>query len=370
MVGSWEVNVSIDGMPEKVATAVSELDSMAGAEYTPIAYLGSQVVNGTNHAVLAEQTIVCGKDVKNVVLLIFHETKEGVTLANIERIVEGGAEFGGVQINVEKGDEINKTAQQLLDEAFGGFCGTVVEPIALLGTQIVRGTNYIFVCEVHPAIFAEDDKRSKVKLITLNDMGSEPTSVDILSPGIENNAIAAARGMLKLQSPWVLFYKEVCALFARDPEVKVLFNNEEPELKIQVKGNDEKAACIARFFPKEKAFGNIVLTCSVVGDNGQPVPDVDLPDSIAIQKVFEGNGALSFIKEIQTPFQYTITYVVFVKEVVQYYSDNMYDLYGATSTVYENLARDIFEQPFRNENYCSFCTDAEISLGCPLGEWP
>lgn len=370
MVGSWEVNVSIDGMPEKVATAVSELDSMAGAEYTPIAYLGSQVVNGTNHAVLAEQTIVCGKDVKNIVLLIFHETKEGVTLANIERIVEDGAEFGGVQINVEKGDEINKTAQQLLDEAFGGFCGTVVESIALLGTQIVRGTNYIFVCEVHPAIFEKDDKRSKVKLITLNDMGSEPTSVDILSSGIENNAVAAARGMLKLQSPWVLFYKEVCALFARDPEVKVLFNNDEPELKIQVKGNDEKAACIARFFPKEKVFGNIVLNCSVVGDNGQPVPDVDLPDSIAIQKVFEDNGALSFIKEVQTPFQYSITYVVFVKEVVQYYSDNMYDLYGATSTVYENLARDIFEQPFRGENYCSFCTDAEISLGCPLGEWP
>ena len=56
MLGSWEVNVVTGGMPQKVATAFGELaGSLVGAEYTPIAYLGSQQVNGVNHAVLAEQ---------------------------------------------------------------------------------------------------------------------------------------------------------------------------------------------------------------------------------------------------------------------------------------------------------------------------
>lgn len=53
MVGEWKVEVNVGGMPQKVATAMGEIN-MLGAEYEPIAYLGSQVVNGVNHAVLAE----------------------------------------------------------------------------------------------------------------------------------------------------------------------------------------------------------------------------------------------------------------------------------------------------------------------------
>ena len=50
MVGNWEINVNVNGMPQKVASAVSKLNTtLMGAEYDPIAYLGSQVVNGTNH---------------------------------------------------------------------------------------------------------------------------------------------------------------------------------------------------------------------------------------------------------------------------------------------------------------------------------
>ena len=367
MVGEWNVNVSIGSMPEKVATAFAELSNLAGAEYEPIAYLGSQLVNGTNHAVLAKQILVCGKDVENVVLVIFHETKEGVTVSNIERVVESGAEFGGVTVNVEVAGEINKTAQELFDNAFAGFVGSKVTPIALLGTQITRGTDYIFACELS-ALYPESV--SKVSLVTVNDLDNSISFADLLKSNVENEAVLNARSSLRIQSPWVLFYKKVYTLFAKDPQVKVLFNVEEPELKIQVKGNDEKAACIARFFPKAMNFGNVVLACSVVGDNGQPVPDVNLDDHTAITKVFEGNGALSFIKDVKTPFGYSIIYVVFVKEVVQYYSDNMFDLYGATSTIYEDLARDVFEQPLQNEDFCSFCTDAEISLGTPLGEWP
>jgi hypothetical protein len=79
-------------MPEKIATAVGDL-KIVGAEYTPIAYLGSQVVNGINHAVLAEQLVVAGKDTKNVVVIMFNERPEGVTLVGIERVLESGGEL-------------------------------------------------------------------------------------------------------------------------------------------------------------------------------------------------------------------------------------------------------------------------------------
>jgi hypothetical protein len=50
--GSWEINPIVDAMPQKVATAFSELaETLVGASYEPIAYLGSQTVNGINHAV-------------------------------------------------------------------------------------------------------------------------------------------------------------------------------------------------------------------------------------------------------------------------------------------------------------------------------
>ncbi len=368
MLGSWTINVSVGSMPEKIATAVGELDNMIGAEYTPIAYLGSQLVHGTNHAVLAEQTIVCGKDVKNVVLLIFHETKEGVTLSNIERVVEGGNGMGSTNIKVETGDAINVDAQKIFDSAFDGFVGQRVVPFALLGTQVVRGIDYIFACECTPVI---PDAEKKVCIVTVNDLDNHISFVDLMKSNVETNALASVKGALKLQSPWVLFYKEVFAFFAKDPQIKVLFNDEEPELKIQVKGNDEKAACLARFFPTQKAFGNVILNCSVVGDDGQPVPDVNLDNKTAIMKMFEGNDAVSFIKDVPTPFQYSILYIVFAKEVVQYYSDDMYDLYGCTSTLYEDIARDIFQNAMDiSSDFCSFCTDAEVSLGTPLGEWP
>lgn len=367
MVGQWEINVSIGSMPEKVATAFAAL-AFTGAEYTPIAYLGSQVVNGINHAVLAEQLLITGKDTKNVVLMIFTERDGVIGLTNIERVVESGVQPGGTVVSIEPAGNINKTAQELFDNVFSCFVGSNVTPIALLGTQLVHGTDYIFAAEVTSAYKGGYTK--KVSIVTINDASYSVEFADLLKSNVEKDALASLKTGLRIQSPWVIFYKEVYSLFAKDDEVEVLFNNDEPELKIVVSGNDEKAACIARFFPKQKKFGNVVLNCSVVGDDGQPVPDVDLPDDIAMTKVFDGNGALSFDKLIRTPFEYSILYIVFKREVVQYYSDNMYDLNGVTSTLYEDIARHIFGMPFENGDYCSFCTDAETSLGCPLGEWP
>ena len=179
MVGTWEVQVTVGGMPEPVATAFAKLNELVGAEYTPIAYLGSQVVNGTNYAVLAEQLLMDGKDTKNVVLVIFNQKPGQIgdaSLVSIERVVEQGVGVGGTVVDVKT--EIPADAKAAFDAAFEGYVGVKVEPFALLGTQVVKGTDYIFAAEVTP-IVAEPVKY--VALVTVNALTKRVTITDMLA---------------------------------------------------------------------------------------------------------------------------------------------------------------------------------------------
>lgn len=143
MLGAWDVNVAVGSMPQKVATAFAEyFDKIVGAEYAPIAYLGSQMANGINHAILAEQVLVVGRDVKNIVLIIMNEHEDVFSVERIENIVAQGAPLGGIKINVET--QLPAEAQKAWDNAFEGFVGSTVVPFAFLGTQMTKGTDYIF----------------------------------------------------------------------------------------------------------------------------------------------------------------------------------------------------------------------------------
>ena len=194
-LGSWNVKVSTGGMPQKIATAFAELNNMVGAEYTEIAYLGSQVVNGTNHAVLAEQTLITGKDTKNVVLIIFRETNEGVTVSNIERVVESGGELGGITVDAKT--DITEGAKKAFDKVLEGFVGSKIEPFAILGTQITKGTSYIFAATITPVV---PDAESKVALVIANDMTGELSMSDLLGTKHDAMTLGYAFTWLKRQN--------------------------------------------------------------------------------------------------------------------------------------------------------------------------
>lgn len=179
MLGSWNVDVKVGSMPQKVATAVAKLsESLMGAEYTPIAYLGSQVANGTNHAVLAEQLVVTGRDTKNVVILIFNEKPNEMeaTLVSIERVVETGGELGGIAVDVKT--DIPEDAQEAYNSVFEGRVGIKVTPIALLGTQVTKGTDYIFIAECEPVV---QNPEKVINLIIINAMTKNVAFVDVLT---------------------------------------------------------------------------------------------------------------------------------------------------------------------------------------------
>ena len=180
MTGSWNVNVVTGGMPQKVASAIGELtEKLIGAEYEPIAYLGSQVVNGTNHAVLAKQVLTTGRDTTNIVILIFNEKPNAMeaTLVSIDRVVEGGAPLGGIHIDPQT-EEIPADAMDAWNEAFGAWVGAKLEPIALLSTQVVKGTNFIFAATVTPVV---PDGAAKASIVTINPMTGTVAFDDLLS---------------------------------------------------------------------------------------------------------------------------------------------------------------------------------------------
>ena len=179
MTGSWDVNVTVGKMPQKVATACVEInETIIGASYEPIAYLGSQVVNGENHAVLAKQTVLTGKDTENIVLLIFNikPNEDKATLVAIDRVLESGGEFGGIKINATT--DIPSEAQEALDNVLEGFVGCDINAFAFLGTQVTKGTDYIFAAEVTPVV---KDPVNTVAIVAANPMNKNITINDILT---------------------------------------------------------------------------------------------------------------------------------------------------------------------------------------------
>lgn len=80
VLGGWNLD-DIKGcnLPQKVATDFTAVTSeLVGADYEPIAYLGSQQVNGTNYRILALMRAVAPNAEKKLVKMIINEAPEGL----------------------------------------------------------------------------------------------------------------------------------------------------------------------------------------------------------------------------------------------------------------------------------------------------
>ena len=165
---------------------------------------------------------------------------------------------------------------------------------------------------------------------------------------------------MKLSSPWVFFYRELEALFNEDPEVKVIFSEDGPEVKLYV-DNARKADALQQLLPEEKAFGNVTLKITIV-----PANDGKMTQAQAFGEAFLGNPALAGMYHIETPMG-SFDYAAFKAKVVQFFNDDLSDLNGNCSTLYQEIAKDVFGM----KADLLFCTEAcDDKFAKPLGEWP
>lgn len=169
---------------------------------------------------------------------------------------------------------------------------------------------------------------------------------------------------LGISSPWVVYYRKVEAFFKHDKDVHVVYDNDTRSLRLYVE-NAKKAVALSGLLPTKKRFGKIDLKIAVIPSNTEEFYNEEECDSLI---AFENNEAVSFIRKIAGIFAKDLSYVVFKKEVVQYFTDDLSDYYGIHSTLYEDLARDIFG----DIPGVYFSTDVADSkkLSKPLGEWP
>ena len=159
--GGWTVytDTASTTMPEALLPAfLSVTNSVEDVTYSAVAYLGSQVVAGTNYQVLCTAAPKNGGDATLKVLIIYIDLDGKAELTkvsdfNITDYTESAGKVteknlaGGWQVN----DDIEPTplpddAQKAFDKAVEGFDGNKLTPMALLGTQVVSGTNYAILC--------------------------------------------------------------------------------------------------------------------------------------------------------------------------------------------------------------------------------
>lgn len=150
---------------------------------------------------------------------------------------------------------------------------------------------------------------------------------------------------MKLSSPWIIYFNQIKTMFSEDPSVKVLWDGGNYSIELYVDG-EEKAEAISQLLPQTKQFGNIEVTITVVPANKLKDSKISL-----FQKAFEGNKAVVDITTFDTPFG-TNSFVVFTPKVVQYYNDDMYDLNGICSTLYQDLAKSLFGE-FADIHFCT-----------------
>lgn len=162
--GGWAIAEDTSITAERKAVFDKALEGLVGVNYVPVAYLGSQVVAGTNHCFLTQATIVYPDAVPMFTLVYIYEDLSGnaeiLNIANMPVVpVDGGtaAEAPGDEMLMggwayAESPEITDEIKARLEKALEQLVGANYEPIANLATQVVAGTNRCLLCKVTPVV--------------------------------------------------------------------------------------------------------------------------------------------------------------------------------------------------------------------------
>ena len=89
LLGGWDVSeMKGVNLPQKVQSAFTAVTArLDGQDYEPVLYVGSQVVNGTNHCILAlQRLVVLGPESRLVKMIINVDTKGTARLVSVSGI--------------------------------------------------------------------------------------------------------------------------------------------------------------------------------------------------------------------------------------------------------------------------------------------
>lgn len=175
---------------------------------------------------------------------------------------------------------------------------------------------------------------------------------------------------LKILPPWSTYINKLQEMFDPDPQIafNVDWSGNHPSVTLAT-NNPEKATALSKLLPSEKVFGNVKLLinidCPTMSNIAFKTPKELFETAFYKNPIF----AYAVSPADEGYYFFSMTYIVFKNRVAQFFNDNLNDPHGVISTLYQDIATEIFEDAGLNGVY--YATDIEQGkLGMPLGEWP
>lgn len=187
-LGGWTLTEEEAVIPADAKEALdAALNGMTGVGYTPVAYLGSQVVAGTNYAFLCKATVITREPVTKLVrLTVYRDLSGAASVTAVEDVAltdflqDADLPFtpalcGGWTLN-DQAAVLPEDVQSAFDKAFTGMVGVGYTPLAYLGSQVVSGINYAVLC----------------RAVTVTAQPAESLAVVVLSEDVQGNVSVAS----------------------------------------------------------------------------------------------------------------------------------------------------------------------------------
>lgn len=166
---------------------------------------------------------------------------------------------------------------------------------------------------------------------------------------------------LHLSPPWETYYDYLELLFEEDEDVQIVYDSLDHKIKIYVE-EQGKAYALSNLLPKKKTFGNVELTITIIPPNDFSfIKEIPIPDDRLFEAAFAGNPIVSYICTRDGVFK--AKYIVFVHEVVQFYNDDLSDINGVCSTLYQDIAKKVFENRPEGVFFCTDINEGETEIG-------
>ena len=183
ILGGWnraESPVITDEIREMLEKAAQE---KLGMNYTAVAYLGYQIVNGTNHAILCRVAPVVPDAKEQYAIVYVYEDLSGKASITDVKSFEGETNLSEEPMmggwTQPETPEMTEEAQAAFEKAMEMLVGVNYVPVALLEEQLVAGMNYCILCE--STVVYPDAETTYALVYIYQDLEGNAEITDIIS---------------------------------------------------------------------------------------------------------------------------------------------------------------------------------------------
>ena len=153
---------------------------------------------------------------------------------------------------------------------------------------------------------------------------------------------------VNLEAPWYRFGKILGKLFEKDSEVSITADEEKDGIyNIYISSdNAAKLACMKKLFGEERVMGNITVKLNYKDTSKNIINGEDF------KVAFADTEMLVVVEEAMTPIGQEFTYPIMVKDIIQFYDDDITDIYGNANLTVRDAVLEVLDTDRKPANLC------------------